>query len=70
MAAHQYGRKDARFGAMTAIAREDQRKAMKLEDEADILRAAKVTDLLDLHGMRVSRALRIVHFAIQEIRSK
>lgn len=66
--ARKFGINDPRSKALSVIARDDKKRAIEHETDADILRASKVTDSMDLHGWSVERGLRYVSLTIQKIR--
>lgn len=53
-----------------AIARDEQQKADKIQDEADALQATKIGEKLDLHGLPVRRGLCFVSNVVQMIRGQ
>jgi len=68
--AHRYGKNDIRYGPLTAIARDERKKAYDAQEKADNIRAAEISDSLDLHTMPVERALRFTNSVIQSVRKR
>ncbi|KAI6175964.1 hypothetical protein M3Y97_00747600 [Aphelenchoides bicaudatus] len=70
--AFKHGPKDARFGALTAIARDENKRAEYFEDKQFEYKASNLSanDSIDLHNMKVAPALRYVKICIDTVKKR